>query len=154
MEDIVISFTPGQAWACLLALAAAVAALDKAWSVLMDWGRKRKSPDTERDQKIKRLEEKTEAIAEKTQKIDGLERESEDQREALCAILHDRIYSLCMFYIKQRWIDMDGLRNLEYLYRAYHREGGNGTGTELFNRAASLPIKDGNEKQNKYEEEG
>ena len=118
MEDIVISFTPGQAWACLLALAAAVAALDKAWSVLMDWGRKRKNPDTERDQKIKRLEEKTEAIAEKTQKIDGLERESEDQREALCAILHDRIYSLCMFYIKQRWIDMDGLRNLEYLYRA------------------------------------
>ena len=31
--------------------------------------------------------------------------------------------------------------NLEYLYRSYHALGGNGTGTELYNRAKALPIK-------------
>ena len=33
------------------------------------------------------------------------------------------------------------MRNLEYLYRSYHALGGNGTGTELYNRAKGLPIK-------------
>ena len=40
------------------------------------------------------------------------------------------------------YIDMAGLKNLEYLYRSYHALGGNGTGTELFNRAKALPIHD------------
>ena len=33
------------------------------------------------------------------------------------------------------------MRNLEYLYRSYHALGGNGTGTELYNRAKALPIR-------------
>ena len=36
----------------------------------------------------------------------------------------------------------DGLRNLTYLYKTYHTMGGNGTGTELYNRAKALPIHD------------
>ena len=43
--------------------------------------------------------------------------------------------------IAQGSIDTDGLRNLEYLYRSYHALGGNGTGTELYNRAKALQIK-------------
>lgn len=35
----------------------------------------------------------------------------------------------------------NGLRNMDYLYRSYHALGGNGTGTELYNRAKALPIK-------------
>lgn len=38
-------------------------------------------------------------------------------------------------------IDTDAMRNLEYLYRSYHALGGNGTGTELYNRAKALPIR-------------
>ena len=57
-------------------------------------------------------------------------------------ILHDRIYQACQHYIQQGYIDMAGLKNLEYLYRSYHALGGNGTGTELFNRAKALPIHD------------
>lgn len=143
MENVVITFTPGQAWAWLLALAAAIVTLDKAWNVALGWWKKKKNPDDERDKKIIALEKRADEAERQAERIEGLAKESEDQREALCAILHDRIYSLCMCYIKQGWIDMDGLRNLEYLYRAYHREGGNGTGTELFNRAASLPMKEG-----------
>ncbi len=71
-------------------------------------------------------------------------REQEDERKAvktgLLAILHDRLYQACLYYISQGWIDDDGMKNLEYLYISYHTLGGNGTGTELYNRAKALPI--------------
>lgn len=72
-------------------------------------------------------------------------KEQEEERKAikagLLAILHDRLYAECSHYIAQGSIDTDGLRNLEYLYRSYHALGGNGTGTELYNRAKALQIK-------------
>ena len=70
----------------------------------------------------------------------------EDERKAikdgLLAMLHDRLYQACLHYISLGWIDDDGLKNIEYLYRSYHKLGGNGTGTELYNRAKALPIRD------------
>ena len=50
-----------------------------------------------------------------------------------------QLIALC---IQQGWIDASGLKNLEYLYQSYHALGGNGTGTELYNRAKALPIRD------------
>jgi len=71
-------------------------------------------------------------------------KEQEQERQAiktgLLAILHDRLYQACLHYISQGWIDDDGMKNLEYLYKSYHALGGNGTGTELYNRAKALPI--------------
>ena len=73
-------------------------------------------------------------------------RDQEDERKAikegLLAILHDRLYQACQHYLAQGYIDASGLKNLEYLYRSYHTLGGNGTGTELYNRAKALPIKE------------
>lgn len=63
-------------------------------------------------------------------------------KDGLLAIMHDRLYQSCTYYIKQGHIDMGGLKNLEYLYTSYHALGGNGTGTELYNRAKALPIRD------------
>lgn len=63
-------------------------------------------------------------------------------KDGLLAIMHDRLYQSCTYYIKQGHIDMGGLKNLEYLYKSYHALGGNGTGTELYNRAKALPIQD------------
>lgn len=48
--------------------------------------------------------------------------------DGVLAILHDRIYQACQYYIKQGSIDTGGLKNLEYLYKSYHALGGNGTG--------------------------
>ena len=71
-------------------------------------------------------------------------KEQEEERKAikagLLAILHDRLYQVCTVYIAQGWIETAGLKNLEYLYKSYHALGGNGTGTELYNRARVLPI--------------
>ncbi len=60
----------------------------------------------------------------------------------LLAIMHDRLYQSCTYFIKMGYIDTSALKNLEYLYESYHKLGGNGTGTELYNRAKSLPIKE------------
>ena len=71
------------------------------------------------------------------------EREAAEQaslKEAVLALLHDRLYSLSRFYIDRGWITIQDLDNLEYLYTAYHALGGNGTGTELFMRCKALPI--------------
>lgn len=71
-------------------------------------------------------------------------KEQEQERQAiktgLLAILHDRLYQACLHYISQGWIDDDGMKNIEYLYKSYHALGGNGTGTELYTRAKSLPL--------------
>ena len=59
---------------------------------------------------------------------------------AVLALLHDRIYTECYRFMELGYITQDGLRNLGYLYKTYHMMGGNGTGTELYNRAKALPI--------------
>lgn len=76
-----------------------------------------------------------------TKRIKAQDDERKAIKEGLLAILHDRIYQACQYYIKQGSIDTGGLKNLEYLYKSYHALGGNGTGTELYNRAKALPIK-------------
>ena len=77
-----------------------------------------------------------------SKRIKAQEEERKAVKEGLLAIMHDRLYQSCTFYIKQGSIDTSGLKNLEYLYKSYHALGGNGTGTELYNRAKSLPIDD------------
>ena len=62
-------------------------------------------------------------------------------KEGLLAILHDRLYQACTYYIALGHIDTAGLKNIEYIYKAYHTLGGNGTGTELYKRAKALPIR-------------
>ena len=69
-------------------------------------------------------------------------KEQGKMKEGIRAILHDRLYQVCRFYIHQGWIDVESMKNVEYLYDSYHDLGGNGTGTELYNRVNSLPIKE------------
>lgn len=64
-------------------------------------------------------------------------------REGLVAILHDRIYAECTRCLLENGVSVEDMRNIEYLYNAYHALGGNGTGTELFRRVRALPIGDG-----------
>lgn len=69
-------------------------------------------------------------------------KEQEVMKEGILAILHDRLYQGCRYYIKQGCIDVESMKNVEYLYKSYHNLGGNGTGTELYNRVKGLPIKE------------
>lgn len=63
-------------------------------------------------------------------------------KDGLLAIMHDRLYQMSTFFLKEGYINTSALKNLEYLYNSYHALGGNGTGTELYTRAKGLPIKE------------
>lgn len=73
--------------------------------------------------------------------------ENEAIKTAMVAILHDRLFQCCRYHIKNGYIPLDEseavLDNLKMLYDTYSALGGNGTGTEIYNRAKALPLKDG-----------
>ena len=58
----------------------------------------------------------------------------------LLAILHDRVFQACMYYIDKGEISGDELENLEHLYKGYSGMGGNGTCETLFKRVKLLKI--------------
>lgn len=74
-----------------------------------------------------------------SKKIKAQKEENKAIKNGLLAILHDRLYQACTHYIEKGYIDLPGLKNIEYLYKSYHALGGNGTGTELYTRAKALP---------------
>ena len=61
-------------------------------------------------------------------------------KKGVKAMLHDRLYQSCQYYIKQGWVDLDGLTNTRFIYESYHELKGNGTGTDLFERIKALPL--------------
>lgn len=90
---------------------------------------------------IKDLIDKQEKSLKEIQEKCAWESQEQDYiREGLVSVLHDRLYHACNHFISQGYIEIDDLRNLEYLYRGYHKLGGNGTGTELYNRCRKLRI--------------
>lgn len=62
-------------------------------------------------------------------------------KEGVLAILHNRIYTLGKQYMAQGCISLEDFDDFEHLYRAYHALGGNGTGTEIYDRVRALPIR-------------
>lgn len=68
-------------------------------------------------------------------------REQEAIKEGVLAILHDRLFQAGRYHILQGYISLEELKNVEYLYRSYHALGGNGTGTEIWERIKDLPLK-------------
>lgn len=61
-------------------------------------------------------------------------------RVGIIAILHDRLYQACTFFIRQGFCSVEDKKNLEYLYAPYKELGGNGTGTALYEQCMKLPI--------------
>ena len=54
--------------------------------------------------------------------------------KATLALLHDRLHSAYRSSQKRDNIDIEELRNLDYIYSAYKALGGNGTGDEIYKR--------------------
>ncbi len=61
-------------------------------------------------------------------------------KAGVLAILHDRLYQSCQFFVKQGFIIPGDLTNLGNLFDSYSGLGGNGTITELYNRVKKLPL--------------
>ena len=63
-------------------------------------------------------------------------------KKAVKALLHDRLYQSCRYYIQQGYVDSEGLTNVGLVYEAYHELKGNGTGTNLYERMKALPLRE------------
>lgn len=63
-------------------------------------------------------------------------------KKAVKALLHDRLYQSCRYYINQGYVDPEGLTNVGFVYEAYHELHGNGTGTNLYERMKALPLRE------------
>lgn len=61
--------------------------------------------------------------------------------DGMVAILHNMVYQQGKEYIKRGEIAVEDMKDYEYLYKAYHELGGNGTGTEIYERVKDLKIK-------------
>lgn len=75
-------------------------------------------------------------------KVKAQHEEDKAIKDGLLALLHDRLYQACTCYLTRGHIDVEALKNIEYMYSAYHALGGNGTGTALYEKVKALPIKD------------
>ena len=68
-----------------------------------------------------------------------------EMRLAMIDILHDRLFTLVHEYLTQGFIYQDeaerATREVERMYHAYKTFGGNGTGTEAYERFKKLPWK-------------
>ena len=61
-------------------------------------------------------------------------------REGMLALLHDRLFKACSFYIEQGWCPVEGRHNLECLFKPYSDLGGDGTAESLYHKCMDLPI--------------
>lgn len=61
--------------------------------------------------------------------------------EGVLAMLHDRLFQSGMYFINKGEITVSELKNIEKMYKAYHKLGGNGTGTEIWERVKELELK-------------
>lgn len=59
--------------------------------------------------------------------------------DGVVAILHNMVYTQGKAHIARGKITFEDMKDYEYLYNAYHAMGGNGTGTEIYNRVKDLP---------------
>ena len=61
------------------------------------------------------------------------------EHEALLALLHDRLYQSCQFYIARGYATADDRDNLAYMYKPYRMLGGNGVCERMYNDVLALP---------------
>lgn len=86
---------------------------------------------------IKNFENYREAM---DKRFDILEKSLEQNNDANLTILHDRLFSECSKYIELGHVTFSQFDNITHIYEAYSRLGGNGTGTALYKKVASLPL--------------
>ena len=78
-------------------------------------------------------------------KLKQKQAEQDSLKAGMIAILHDRLFNICGGHLTLGYIPSDEavetLDNARMIYEAYHGIGGNGTGTDIYERFKNLEIK-------------
>ncbi|KMW23674.1 hypothetical protein [Enterocloster citroniae] len=88
------------------------------------------------------------ALAWLGRKVHHWKQEQDLVKQGVLAILHDRLYQACQYYLRKGYCSIDDRDNLEYMFQPYKALGGNGTGEELYNRCLALPYESESEGDN------
>lgn len=78
---------------------------------------------------------------------DSVDTRLSNLEKANLAMLHNKIYVQCANHLEEGFISINDLDDLDYLFNAYKKLGGNGTGETLYNKVKALPnikMKEGN----------
>lgn len=78
---------------------------------------------------------------------DSVDTRLSNLEKANLAMLHNKIYVQCANHLQEGFISIGDLDDLDYLFTAYKKLGGNGTGETLYNKVKALPnikTKEGN----------
>lgn len=70
------------------------------------------------------------------------DQKQDTRTKAILVLLHDAVYRNCERAIRRGYTTLMEFDNITELYNVYHSMGGNGTGTELYERVRKLPIRD------------
>jgi len=70
---------------------------------------------------------------------------------ALKALAHDAFFRYCRYLDPEDTLSEDELENLNFLYKAYHSLGLNGTGDKLYNQVISKPVEVNKQKGSSYD---
>jgi hypothetical protein len=70
-------------------------------------------------------------------------KEIDSIKSGVLALLHYRLFVMCEELIKKGSVSVENMRHCDYIYKSYTELGGNGVGTELYNRVKSLKIEGG-----------
>ena len=68
------------------------------------------------------------------------DQKKDNKTKAILVLLHDAVYRNCEKAIRRGYTTVMEFDNITELYNAYHAMGGNGTGTELYERVKKLPL--------------
>lgn len=82
-------------------------------------------------------DKKQESLAE-MEKMCDLKNQVEKIGEGVVALLHFRLYAECGRIIEEDYCSVEEWEDLTHLYQSYIALGGNGTGTLLYEKAASV----------------
>lgn len=80
-----------------------------------------------------------------TKKLKRKQMEYSALKAAMVAILHDKLFDICNYYLSLGYIPADKaeeiLDNVKMIYEAYHALGGNGTGTLIYEKFLALKVR-------------
>lgn len=80
-----------------------------------------------------------------TKKLKRKQMEYSALKVAMVAILHDKLFDICNYYLSLGYIPADKaeeiLDNVKMIYEAYHALGGNGTGTLIYEKFLALKVR-------------
>lgn len=78
----------------------------------------------------------------KSVNLDQIQRDLEVQKKSNKALLHDRLFEVCLLCIEQEYVTTEELDNIEYMFKPYEELGGNGMVRKLVKDVRKLPVRE------------